>query len=234
MKKKEGCLVSLVLWPFRAIGGLIAKGLLGCIITLVILVLGILVCGGLGFAAYQFFAPAPAPPAEASSTATALPPQPTHTPLPTQVPPTPIPPVPTLLPTATLPPPASVPANDDTAHWDRLRELDPVFRSSGMEAWLRAAGLSWTSLDADARQVEEETSPQSEIFVSGLQVDVVGLEVQWPNCATTDDPSEINTGSNSRQHQPDLRNPSVLYTNVTATGTVTVWTDCSNWNQLQP
>jgi len=122
-----------------------------------------------------------------------------------------------------------------TDHWTRLAQLDPTFRSQGWQAWLRAAGVTWTSIGADARQIEEETSPDSRIYASGIQIkDGVDINIPYPVCVTTDDPSEVTVRADTRQHQPDLRNPSVIYTNVSARGTVTIWVDCSNWGQLTP
>lgn len=121
-----------------------------------------------------------------------------------------------------------------TEHWARLEELDPVFRTQGWEAWLQAAGMTWDSIRADARQIEEETSPEGRILASGLQVDAVNLWVPWSNIVTTDTPSRITETTATRKHQPDLRNRSTLYTNVWATGPVTVWIDGSNWGQLLP
>ena len=122
----------------------------------------------------------------------------------------------------------------DDAHWERLVALDPVFRDQGLEAWLGKAGFKWISLSVDARQIEEETSPERRVLAAGVQVDGQGIEVLWPACVTTDDPGEIVVRDDSRQYQPDLTNPSVLYTNVMANGTVTLWVDCSNWEQLFP
>lgn len=125
--------------------------------------------------------------------------------------------------------------DDQSEHWARLVQLDPTFRSQGWQAWLNAAGVSWDSIGPDARQIEEETTPDSQIVAAGVQIkDGVGVEIRYPVCVTTDDPSEVTVGSDTRSHQPDLRNPSVIYTNVVAKGTVTIWVDCSNWGQIRP
>lgn len=117
-------------------------------------------------------------------------------------------------------------------HWSRLEQLDPVFRSQGIEAWLRAAGLTWDGLAVEARQIEEETSPAGRVLASGVQVRATGLRVNWPNIVTTDVPSRIATGPGTVQHTPDQRNPSTLYTNVVANGPVTIWTSGLNWGQF--
>jgi hypothetical protein len=134
--------------------------------------------------------------------------------------------------------PTSVPSpaliSGDEAHWARLEALDPTFRSGGLEAWLLEAGVSWSSLEVDARQIEEETSPQSHILASGIQVDGKDIVISYPVIVTTDDPSRITVTDNTRQHKPDERNPSVLYTNVVLNGIGTIWIDGSNWGQLTP
>ncbi len=132
--------------------------------------------------------------------------------------------------------PTSTPVvNDRNAnHFGRLKSLDPIYRSQGLEAWLRAAGITWTSLTPDARQIEEETSPEGSILAAGVQVKGSNISVPYPNCVTTDDPGEVRKNPSSRQHQPDIHNPSLIYTNVIASGTVTIWADCSNWEQLDP
>lgn len=117
-------------------------------------------------------------------------------------------------------------------HWGRLEQLDGVFRVQGVEAWLRAAGLTWDSLVVEARQIEEETSPAGRVLASGVQVRATNLRVGWPNIVTTDTPSRVTTSAETVQHTPDQRNPSTLYTNVTANGPVTVWTSGLSWGQF--
>jgi len=122
----------------------------------------------------------------------------------------------------------------EETHWQRLERLDPVFRNQGWQAWLRAAGITWAAIDTEARQIEEETSPAGRILASGLQVKAENMWVPWPNVVTTDVTSRITETNTTRKHQPDLRNASVLYTNVYANGPVTVWVGGSNWGQLWP
>lgn len=119
-------------------------------------------------------------------------------------------------------------------HWNRLDELDVIFRRDGVEAWLRAAGFQWRSLSSiGARQVEEETSPRGRILASGIQVAVDGLRTPWPTCLTTDQP--VTSGPNTRSHQPDPRNPSMIWVEVpNFSGRATLYVDCSNWQQLRP
>lgn len=128
----------------------------------------------------------------------------------------------------------------DTADTDervaRLLSLDAVYRSSGWQNWLNTAGVTWGSNVVEARQPEEETllvNGETRVLVSGVQIRGNGVIVNYPNCLTTDRPNEVVLGTNSRTYQPDLRNPSVLYTNVTLNGQGTVWTDCSNWSQMR-
>lgn len=140
----------------------------------------------------------------------------------------------TLEPTAEPTKPEASAISGDEAHWARLEALDPTFRSGGLESWLKQAGVTWSSLEADARQVEEETSPDSKILASGIQVDGKDIVISYPVIVTTDDPSRITVADNTRQHKPDERNPSVLYTNVILNGIGTIWIDGSNWGQLTP
>lgn len=128
----------------------------------------------------------------------------------------------------------------DTADTDervaRLLSLDAVYRSSGWQNWLNTAGVTWGSNVVEARQPEEETllvNGEYRVLVSGVQIRGNGVIVNYPNCLTTDRPSEVSLGVNSRTFQPDLRNPSTLYTNVVLNGQATVWTDCSNWSQMR-
>jgi hypothetical protein len=124
---------------------------------------------------------------------------------------------------------------------ERLLELDPTFRNTGLQAWAREAGFEFESMRGDARQPEEETflqvggqggEDEAVVVVSGFQVVVEGLVANWPACFTTD--KEVSGG---RSHRPDnydpIRNPSALYTdNDPYDGTATIWADCSNWPQL--
>lgn len=167
-------------------------------------------------------------------TATAVPPTATQIVQPTSYPT--YTPYPTAVPTPTQVAAATTGSNTygapSTDHWARLEQLDPVFRSQGLENWLKAAGLTWDGSVVEARQPEEETSPQGRISVSGVQLNVKNLKVNWPNLVTTDVPSRITTGSTTIQYKPDARNGSTLYTNVVANGPVTVWVDGSNWGQF--
>jgi hypothetical protein len=115
----------------------------------------------------------------------------------------------------------------------RLSTLDKTFRSQGWRAWLAAAGLTWDDVSADARQIEEEIC-NDQVVAAGIQVKVKNLTVHWPAIVSTDDPSRIHSTASTRQHQPDMRNPSVLYTEVIANGDVTIWVDAANWGQLAP
>jgi len=135
---------------------------------------------------------------------------------------------PTAKPTAT----PTVAVGDRVA---RLIALDRVYRSRGWQAWLEAAGAKF-QVGIEARQPEEEVvsdSSGTHIVVSGLQIRGT-CEVPYPMVVTTDRPGEVVLRNNSRTYQPDLRNPSVLYTNVVLRGQGTVWADGSNWGQLKP
>lgn len=126
-------------------------------------------------------------------------------------------------------------AEGDDARIARLIELDAIYRSQGWQAWLKAAGVT-CDVNVEARQPEEETvvyNGETRIVISGLQVDG-HCEVPYPAIVTTGDPSVITIGDHTRQYQPDLTNPSVIYTNVTLDGDGTIWIDGSNWGQLDP
>lgn len=124
------------------------------------------------------------------------------------------------------------------AHWTRLRDLDPVFRASGWQAWLLKAGISWDTIELlfpdiqkDARQIEEETDPNIQPLASGIQVKGTGVIIGWPNILTTDRPGEV-TPLDEFQWLPTTNNPSVLYTNVVLNGQGTIWIDGTNWGQF--
>jgi len=124
-------------------------------------------------------------------------------------------------------------------HWKRLAEFDPIFRQSNntdWQGWLKAAGVTWDTMSKDARQVEEETSPEGNVYISGVQVDGCGVKINWPNIVTTDVPGRITSkAGNSFEYQPDKRpngNKSVLYTNVVACGPVTIWISGYSWGQF--
>jgi hypothetical protein len=116
--------------------------------------------------------------------------------------------------------------------WNRLVQLDPIYRNQGLPAWAAAAGFKWDSLKVDARQPEEETTPNSVVVISGHQVIVKGLSVSWPACFTTD--QEYGGG---RQYRPDPNNGSRLVTDTglsSFSGTATIYARCDNWSQLDP
>lgn len=141
---------------------------------------------------------------------------------------------PTVVPTSESQPEVTVTqANDRVA---RLISLDQVYRSQGWEAWLAVAGAECQA-GVEARQPEEETvidpAGVTHVVVSGLQLRG-SCDVPYPAIVTTDRPNEVVLGANSRTFQPDLRNPSVLYTNVRLNGQGTLWIDGTNWGQLSP
>ena len=112
---------------------------------------------------------------------------------------------------------------------ERLERLTQVFKTDGLEPMLKEAGFAWSSLRVEARQIEEEVNVD-EILASGVQVEVTGLTAPWPSGFTTD--REVVTG---RGYQPDLRNPSKIWTDVVGyTGPATLWLDLSDWGQLAP
>lgn len=114
-----------------------------------------------------------------------------------------------------------------------LLDLDKVYRSQGWEGWLRTAGIQFDSAKVESRQPVEEVI-MSHITVTSLVIRATDMVVNWPACITTDRPNEVKTSSETRQYQPDLTNPSVLYTNATLNGQGTVYADCSDWGQLDP
>ena len=113
-----------------------------------------------------------------------------------------------------------------SAHEQRLMDLDAVYRASGPEAWLSAAGYTWTSLTLSARQPEEEIIGGS-ITVIGYQIEATNLSLSWPAGITTDQPVS------GRCYQPDPRNVSQVCTDVTGfTGTATVMASVLDWGQF--
>lgn len=140
--------------------------------------------------------------------------------------PTPVPPTatPEPVPKAT----AHAAASDyEAAHRARLELLDPVFRSSGFEPWLRQAGFTWSSLTLRTDQVIEETWSGRQ-WASGVPVNVTGLNAPWPAAITTDvisiDGRCIEVGPSSK-----------LCTDVTGfSGRATLYVDVQNWGQLAP
>jgi len=118
----------------------------------------------------------------------------------------------------------------------RLIRLDGVYRSQGVHAWLAAAGIT-CAVSIEARQPEEETVTDAQgthVVVSGVQVRGNCDSIPYPAVLTTDRPNEVIKTDKTRQYQPDLRNASVLYTNVGLRGQGTIWVDGSNWSQLTP
>ncbi|MFH2085199.1 MAG: hypothetical protein ABII21_00175 [bacterium] len=117
----------------------------------------------------------------------------------------------------------------------RLVELDAIYRAQGWQTWLKAAGFSCDA-NVEARQPEEETvvfNGKTRVVVSGIQVRG-NCGVPYPAAVTTDRPGEVTTTTKSRTYQPDLKNPSVLYTDVTLHGQGTLWVDVTNWSQMDP
>lgn len=129
--------------------------------------------------------------------------------------------------------PATLQASAQVSHDQHLLDLDPTYRSKGWEAWLRAAGIDFDASKVESRQPVEAVI-NSHVTVTSLVIRATGMKVNWPACITTDHPEMVVTSSDTRQHQPDLRNPSVLYTNATLNGQATVYADCSDWGQLDP
>ena len=103
-----------------------------------------------------------------------------------------------------------------------------VFKTEGVQAWLKKAGYTWNSLEVQARNPEEEVI-NNMILASGLQVKVTNLNASYPAGLSTDQPV------NGICVIPDPNNPSRLCTNVKGfNGNATLWTDASNWGQLAP
>jgi hypothetical protein len=127
-------------------------------------------------------------------------------------------------------------ANLDQDRVARLIKLDAVYRSSGWQEWLKVAGITCDA-SVEARQPEEETVVDANgtvhVVVSGIQVKG-NCTIPWPAVVTTDRPNEVETSADSRTYQPDLKNPSVMYTNAKLKGQGTIWVDSSNWGQLDP
>lgn len=119
------------------------------------------------------------------------------------------------------------------AHDQHLLALDPTYRSSGWENWLLAAGIEFDASRVESRQPVEEVI-QGHVTVTSLVIRATGMVINWPACVTTDHPEQVKLSADTRQHQPDLRNASVMYTNATLNGQGTVYADCSDWGQLDP
>lgn len=122
------------------------------------------------------------------------------------------------------------------AHFARLMELDPYFRSGGWEGWMKAAGFTWDAVQ-DARQPEEETydpdfDGTGNDYVAGLQIVATNVEVYWPNAVTTDTPTRITETDTTEKILAAQNTGSTVYTNVIANGPVTVYADATNWGQL--
>jgi len=140
-------------------------------------------------------------------------------------------------PVISTPRPTEAPAQPEPAdRVARLIELDKVYRAQGWQAWLKAAGVT-CDVAVEARQPEEETVTDAQgvvhVIVSGLQVKG-NCQVPYPAVVTTDRPGEVTTTAQSRTYQPDLQNPSVMYTDVDLHGQGTIWVDASNWSQMDP
>ena len=119
----------------------------------------------------------------------------------------------------------------------RLIRLNEVYKVQGWQAWLAATGATWNNGQVESRQPVEATVLASDglhVVVEGLVIRATNLTVIWPNCVTTDRPNEVATTSVTRRHQPDLRNPSVIYTEVVLNGQGTYYGDCTNWGQMNP
>lgn len=124
--------------------------------------------------------------------------------------------------------------NPSLVHANRLLQLDSVFRTQGLGAWLGAAGVRADSITVVARQPEEEiildANGQPKIVAAGVQVELKNANIPWPVVITTDQPVP-----NGRSYQPDQTNPSRLSTDITGfSGKATLWADGSNWQQLAP
>lgn len=138
---------------------------------------------------------------------------------------------PTLIPAEGVP--AQPTAMSASSHDQHLLDLDPIYRSQGWESWLRAAGINFDASKVESRQPVEAVI-NGHVTVTSLVIRATGMKVNWPACVTTDHPEQVSTSADTRQHQPDLRNASVMYTNVTLNGQGTVYADCSDWGQLDP
>lgn len=123
------------------------------------------------------------------------------------------------------------------ARAQQLYDLDKVYGNANWQGWLTAAGIKFDASKVESRQpVETGVTVNGEYstVVAGLVIRATGMEVNWPSCISTDRVNEVQTSASTKQHQPDLRNPSVLYTNVVLNGQATVYANCSDWGQLDP
>jgi hypothetical protein len=124
-------------------------------------------------------------------------------------------------------------AQEGETREEELLRLDQVYRSQGAEAWMSAAGATWNANTFEARQPEEDII-QGHITVVGLQLKAQNLKVNWPACLTTDRKNEVTTTAGTKQVQPDLRNESIVYTNIILNGQGTFYARCDDWGQLAP
>ncbi len=114
---------------------------------------------------------------------------------------------------------------------ERLGCLDPVYRSGGTEAWLKALGFSGKLNSVDARQPDEYVLPRGQT-VRGVQVNLSGTLPDGFSCVTTDAFARV----------PKYRllfkipntNPVVgmFGGGVEVNGPVSVWGDCSDWPEF--
>ena len=112
-------------------------------------------------------------------------------------------------------------------HRARLEELDPIFRKSGFDAWLKKAGFTWDTIQYRTDQIIEETWSEEQ-WASGVPVTVTGLNTPWPCALTTNE--YVPTG---RHIEAGPENQ--LCTDVeNFNGKATVYVDVQNWPELDP
>lgn len=115
----------------------------------------------------------------------------------------------------------------EAAHRVRLEQLDPTFRMSGFEPWLKVAGFSWSTLTLRTDQIVEETWSGRQ-WASGVPVVITGLSAPWPNALTTD--AVVPSGRCVRAGPSSQ----VCVDVVGFSGRATLYVDAQNWAQLAP
>lgn len=114
------------------------------------------------------------------------------------------------------------------------RDANGVPTTESMHAWLKAAGFTWTSIEREARQPEEETvllaNGNRKKLVSGLQLKAQNLKVRYPGGFTTDRRYTLDNDGRALKIAQD--NPSVLVTNGGVSDTLTAYGSVLNWPNL--
>lgn len=103
-----------------------------------------------------------------------------------------------------------------------------------VQAWMKASGATWTGIEKQARQVEEETifwaNGTPKIVVAGVQLLGTNFHATYPSAFTTDRKFVLDSNGFEKKIAPD--NPSHIATNATISDTLTFYADASNWHEI--